>query len=201
MKRNKIMVIIGLLGLAVLLVVWGLTRQSPNVNLQVGPKDSAILLDGANISPGKQHLKPGTHQLKVTHSGFAEQEQTVIAPAKGLVTVAIVLLPNSDEGRQWLIDHPGDAVAREGVASQAVGQTTSEIQRKNPLVAYLPFIDQLYRIDYGPSVAHPEDPTAVAIHITYFSDAGKQQALDWIKFKGVDPANLEIVYEAKNGFQ
>jgi len=113
--------------------------------------------------------------------------------------VGLVLGSNSPSTVNWYQTHPGDQQLSQVIGGKNFDLAAKRQSQKNPLIKSLPFVDQLYRVDYGQSQKHTSDPDAVGIYITYYSQAGKQQALDWIKFKGFDPSKLEIIYKDKTG--
>lgn len=65
---------------------------------------------------------------------------------------------------------------------------------KPPLVSELPFIDLTWRVDAVPSQKYPNNPNVIALSVKYWSTQGKQDALDWIRFKGYDTDKIEIIY-------
>ena len=165
------------------------------IDLVVVPSGSSVKLDGKGVKSGLLAVAPGNHKIIVSRPGFSTQTENISLELKEQRFVGIGLLPNSPETRSWYRDHPDEQLILESISSRSFDQFSEDIVKKVPLVAELPFIDQLYRIDYGASRQQPSNPSAVAIYVKYYSQSGKQQAIDWIKFKGYDPANLEIIYE------
>lgn len=175
---------------------WHFTRKKPNLSLVVAPSVAKIVIDGnKTVKQGNLYMLPGHHKLVASMDGFASRSLDFDVVANKLITETIVLVPNSQVGVDWLINHQSEELRREGLGGAKFDSTVSSAVKTLPVIKELPFIDQLYRIDYGKSKAHPDDPNAIAIYITYYSDAGKQQALDWLKFKGYDPSKLELIYE------
>jgi hypothetical protein len=114
-------------------------------------------------------------------------------------TVTVTLTPSNEEGAEWLKTHPKEALKRESIGGTSYNSDSEQALKKTPLISSLPFIDQLYRVDYGLSKKTPDDPTATAIYIKYYTEEGKTQALDWIRFKGYNPSSLEIIYQDATG--
>ena len=165
------------------------------IKLVVVPSGSTAKLDGEGVKAGTLKLKPGNHTVIVAKKGFTTQVQKFNLQTEETRFVGIALISNSADTRDWYRDHPEDQRLLESISSQTFDQYSKEIAKKTPLVNDLPLIDRLFRIDYGQSQQYPNDPSAIAIYITYYSQEGKQQALDWIKFKGYDPTKLEIIYK------
>ncbi|HET6924580.1 MAG TPA: hypothetical protein VFH39_02005, partial [Candidatus Saccharimonadales bacterium] len=87
------------------------------------------------------------------------------------------------------------------ISGQAFNTASNQREKDAPLIKQLPYIERYFRIDYGPSKAHPGDDTAVAFYITTYGQPGVQQALDWIKAQGYNPDTLEIVYTDQSSGQ
>ena len=184
-------------GLLVVGIVWSVLYQrsfSAALTVQVAPASSSIGLNGKKTSAKTINLRPGNYKITASHSGFASASQTVNLNAGDKRYVGLTLNSNSAATANWYNTHASDQSLAESISGQNLNQAAGDQVKKLPLIKGLPFIDQAYRIDYGSSKLHPSDPTATAIYITYYSADGKQQALDWLKFKGYDPTKLEIIY-------
>ncbi|HSW37390.1 MAG TPA: hypothetical protein VLG37_03425 [Candidatus Saccharimonadales bacterium] len=202
MKRRQLALIIFLIlclaGLAMLL--FAPSKIKTGVQLDIVPSDAEVLIDSKIHSKlGATKLTAGIHNLKVSRRGFASAEVRFSVSDGKITGLNLALKPSSSVGEKWLKDHPEETLKAEGFSGAAFDQQVNTIRQTTPLIASLPFTDQLFRVDYGASKLYPQDSTAVAIYITYYSEDGKQQALDWIRFKGYDPAKLEIIYESKIG--
>lgn len=197
-KKIKLFIIFVILLLAAATFQF-IDKKPPNVELTLAPSVAKVVVDNSKtIKQGKFYLAPGHHTLSVTMKGFADRKIDFDTTDSKIIKLVSVLVPNSPVGDKWLTDHPDESLRREGLGGQQFDQQASDLSKNMPLVSKLPFIDQFYRVDYGVSQISPNDSTQAAIYITYYSDTGKQQALDWLKFQGYDPAKLEIIY--KNGF-
>ena len=196
MRRREIITAFATLSVIVLgVIIFGLTRKAANVSLDYAPDGAKVVLDtGKVVRSGKFYVQPGRHTLKATLNGFTTATKVFTATASTVQNVTLLLNPDSPEGYDYLKNHPDEELHRERLGGQNFTALGEQVTQRLPLVKELPFIDQLYRIDYGPSKLRPNDPSAVTIYITYSSDQGKQQALQWLTFKGYDPAKLEISY-------
>ena len=161
------------------------------------PNDPNVTIDNQKVnSSGKVAVKPGQHTVVAKRNGFEDKSVSVTVKTGETQTVTLLMTPNGDAGYQWLRDHPDAAVEYEAQQSQQYIQNSTDTTNKNPLISYLPEIRPTWRIDYGKSKAHPNDPTAVAIIITYGgADIDKQNALQWIKDQGFNPDNYEIIFQ------
>jgi hypothetical protein len=153
-------------------------------------------MDGKKVNPnGTYHVKAGNHTLKASFAHFISKTSTFSIKVNEKKTVQLYLSPADDEGRNYLSLHPDQDHKISGISGAQTQQMYNQAQQKITFLNDLPWIDQYFRIDYGASQKSPNDPNAVAIYITYYSDAGKQQALDWIQRHGYDPSKLEIIYQ------
>ncbi|HSX48132.1 MAG TPA: hypothetical protein VLF41_01340 [Candidatus Nanoarchaeia archaeon] len=200
MNNNRLtgMVVI-LLALVFGIAGWVAYRQSQmgTLDLTIVPQDAQIILDGkGTIKPGTTSLGAGQHSLSFSRDGFGSQT-TSVDIQKGQKNIQqIVLQITGTAGLQYYADHPDQAREAEGISGQKISDQASSIQQKDPIIAQLPFFRREWRVDYGKSQKHPEDPNAIALYITVASDADKQDALDWIRSVGYDPNKYEIIYQS-----
>lgn len=202
MRKN---VIIGLVVLLLAVAGFGVAFYANNLRhrgkvaliIGVSPSDSSLTVDGQAFSSGKKvYLIPGNHTFKATREHFESVTTSLELRDSTSVRNIILILPAiSSEAKAYLLDHPSEQALREALGGQLANEQGQAARSKTPLVDSLPFIDREYRIDYGPSQKNPSDPTAIAITITSTSEASKQDAISWIRFKGFDPDALEIIYK------
>ncbi len=159
------------------------------------PGDLTLTLDGATVDAnGETAVKTGAHTVVARRNGFAEQTHTFTIAKDQTYTLTIYLDPSGPEGRQWYDDHPDEELAREAAKGKEFRDTGKKIAAKYPILAELPFLGPGFKIDYGQSKLHPDDPTSVALYIKVIYPSGRKFALDWLKSKGVDPATMEIIW-------
>lgn len=197
--RNKILPLVILVVIVVAgLTVFSLMKPKPDVDFVFSPSVSKAVVDGKKgVKQGKVYLAPGKHTVKVSFPGFADKSQTFSVTASSVQKVTVLLIPNSQAGYDWLNAHPSEGALRENIGSQNYLSEDQQRLKKYPIIKDLPHVDNFYRIDSGKSQMHPNDSTAVAIYITFYSEEGKQQALQWMSFKGYNPADYEIIYQDK----
>lgn len=178
----------------------GLKKGSIAINVVVAPEDSNFTVDGKTTRPGKISLTAGKHKLSASHQYFETVNQTVDTKTFDTSqTIYLSPLPNSDQAKQWLADHPTAQQEREAAGSSKSIQAQNELTTKSPLVRVLPYEGFDFSIDYGASKAHPEDPNKLAIYITRIDDIGKTHALNWITAMGYNPADYEIIFNDIEG--
>jgi len=196
---TMIAVLVAILGALLLLAGW-LVNKRANVLIEAAPSDTTLVLDGKRVRAGKLYTPPGAHRLHASRSGFADKDIAFDSASSGFQTVTVVLSPNSAEGNAYLAKHPQEQLKREALGGKQLEKQGSEQAQKNPIITILPYTDREFSIDYGKSQKNPSDANAIGVYIKYSSESGKQQALDWLKFKGYDPNKLEIIYRQITGF-
>ncbi|SRR6266702_2496295 len=200
--RKTIYIIAALLVLALIGCIFYLGLQSKDktatLDIQSAvPDDINVTVDGAKVSStDKVGVKPGQHVVGAKRNGFADQTLTIQATKGQTTTVRLLMTPNGQAGYDWARAHPTQMAEYEAKTSATYDQNSQITTAKNPLTSYLPEIHPTWRVDYGPSKAHPNDTNAVTIIITYGgSDIDKQNALDWIKSLGFDASKYEIIFQ------
>lgn len=196
MSRNGFIASLVALMLLIIGVSIALTvHKSANVTLVMSPSAAKLKLDNTKmITATSFYASPGKHSLTASFTGFATHTQSFTVTKGQTATVTVLLQPNSAAGQQYLQNHLDEQSKRQAIVGQAFDTSTQQRINKLPLIKKLPYIERYFRLDSGPSKAHPDDNTAVAVYVTFYVAVGKQQALDWIQQQGYNPADLEIVY-------
>jgi len=198
-RRNFIICIILLI---VVFAVWQIMiavshRGKLLVTIKVSPSDALVSIDGNRTRSKQVYVTPGKHIFEGKRKYFGDYSTSwEVSPETVSKPVILLLEASSPQAQEYLTNHPKEQSLREALGGQLANIQGEEAIKNTPLVTQLPFIDLEYRIDYGPSLKSPDDPTAISITITSTSEVSKQDALDWIRFKGFDPNKLEIIYES-----
>ncbi len=191
-RVTKLSIVFGLV-LGVVVAGLLLFRETGNIEFVIVPGDATLAVDNEKVRGKTGTFAEGEHTISVSRRGFRAKTTTFKA-TKDKQVIEIALDTSTQEGVDWLIDHPEEAYLRESILGKESNALGEESARKNPIMDLLPFIDREWRVDYGRSVKYPEDPLRISVVITYTTDQAKQDALDWIQFKGFNLADLEIVY-------
>lgn len=189
-KRYIIGISLAIIGLAIFI----LTRPKDNLVINVAPSSAEVIIDGKPYSSGGKRLEPGKYTITAKKDGFTSPSKTVTVSDDKLIEVDLLLNPVTAEAYGYLRDNPDEQLEREALGGKLVDIRSDEASKKTPLINELPFIDLMYRIDYGPSHKNRQDTAASAIYITLYDESARSQALDWIRYKGYDPEKLEIIY-------
>lgn len=177
-----------------LLIIDARHAKLAKVILNAIPDDSLITIDGAKSKTGTKYLQPGRHVFVASKTGFKTYTVSLDTEKGQMITINLLPGPNSPAAYQWLADNPDIQTKREGLASQNVAYIQQALQKNYPIIKDLPLYTVNYKIDYGQSIKDPSDPTKIALYIEA-SPIHQSMALDWIKYKGYDPSNFEVVYQ------
>lgn len=200
MRIRKPFLIAGILvvitvGLA---LVFPSSNSNPNVFIEIAPTDSSVFIDGKKVSGVKFNVKSGKHLIKAAFKGFGDNQQVFSVTGSEKTKLIVLLNPNSPDGAEYLRKYPDQQYKREALGGKLSAAVSKNIADATPITSSLPFIDLLFRIDYGPSLKYPKDNLASTIYITYYSPEAIVAAQNWIRFKGYDPNQLEIKYVDAN---
>lgn len=187
-------------GLIVIVFILGLQSRDKTATIEIQsavPNDANVTIDGGGVgSNSKNGVTPGKHTVVAKRKGFEDKSQEVEVKQGETKIIRLLMTPNDQTGYDWMRSHPDLAVEYEGQQGQAFDEQSQKTTDANPLIPNLPEIHPTWRVDYGKSVAYPNDPNKVAIIITYGgSEIDKQNALNWIKSLGFNPADYEIIYK------
>ncbi|HKX23914.1 MAG TPA: PEGA domain-containing protein [Candidatus Saccharimonadales bacterium] len=200
--KKLIYIGVGLLALGLIIVVFVLGLQSRDktatIEIQSAvPTDAKVTIDGGGVGSNRKNgVTPGKHTVVAKRDGFEDKTQEVEVKQGEAKIIRLLMTPNSQVGYEWMRAHPDLAVEYEAMVGQQFSAQSDKTVDANPLIQNLPEIHPTWRVDYGKSVAYPNDPNKVAIIITYGgAEIDKQNAINWIKSLGFNPADYEIVYK------
>jgi len=165
------------------------------VGVEVLPSDSIVKIDGAQISAGTIYTTPGKHVFTAEKSGFKTANVTLTVSSTNKY-VGLLPEPQSDEANKWAAQ--SDVwPKREEIASRRADAAGEETDAQNPLLQYLPYddISAPFTVDY---YFDTKDTTKTYVLIKNSTANGRIRALNWIREKGIDPADLNITFD---GFQ
>ncbi len=199
-KRLTFTIILVIITLAAFgIFTW--VRQLPltaKITVEAVPIGVSIKINGNPAKNGVNKVRPGMYEVTASRQGFTDNSQVVKVNKGSTHFLGFILAPNSPSTADWYTKHPDDQQKSQDISSKSNDALAQQLTEKNLIVQNLPFIDNRsgFRIDYGPSPAHPTDAGAVAITITTTgTQQAKDAALGWLRFMGYDPTKLEIVYK------
>lgn len=196
--KRMVFWIIGLSLLIILSLYIVLTIQHKGlakIRVYVVPPDSKISRDGGQASKKTVYLSPGEHSFTASRQDFTSDTETLNATLKGPNTVYLAPTPKSPAGQQWVTAHPDLEKKREYYAGINQDRVQKLLNQTYPIVKDLPVDTVNFTITYGPSKKYPTDPSKIALYVSAIP-ANQPLAIHWIKYKGYNPNNYEIIYQS-----
>ena len=194
LRRRRALFFLGSIVLVVFLIFLFLfTRQSNtggiSVTIAVQPDDATVYIDGKRASVGVNYVKPGEHTFVAKKTGFGDAvEKTTISESR--TYVGLLPSPQSTEAKAWA---NSDEVSgqREEIGGLDAENRGDSYRAANPIIEVLPYIDISgpFSIDYGYVGAGSDKTYGIIDNST---PSGRKKALQWIRDKGYNPAELDI---------
>lgn len=181
----------------VTILIWAILSMTSNsgkvtTTIEVMPTDAVVKMDDTTISGGTHSIAPGKHVFTAAKTGFSTATVTITI-SKDVNYVGLLPTPVSNEAKKWAIQ---DDVwpKREHIAGARSIAIGTEAYNNNPLINYLPYSDITgpFSIDYA---SDPLDSTKTRVIISNSTADGRLKALEWIRAKGIDPADLILEFE------
>jgi hypothetical protein len=176
----------------------GSQKVSPNSYIQVlaDPASSSVTINDRRAATGKNGVNPGTYTVTISKAGFASQSQTVSVSLNQTVLVGIVLTSNSPTTQNWYSSHQKDQQLQDAIGSQVTDYEAQVSSQKNPFINQLPITygdgqGGFITISLGVSTTLSN---GAAVNINAASPELRQSALTYLRTRGFDPANMEMVF-------
>lgn len=198
--QAKLLVVAGILIVGILgLSVASFLRHKDKVGVKVVvlPADSVLAVDNVPTKAGTIYLTKGKHTLVATRQYFTAVTKTIdFSQYDSSKTLYLLPLPDSDKALQYLSQHPEVQAQREAASGDEAAQEQQQLS-KNKLIPFLPYTGPAssYVVDYGSST-QKDGISKLTIYIEADTEEAKQDALNWIKSKGVNPGTLTIIYQS-----
>lgn len=155
-----------------------------SVKITSAPNDATITINNNKVQSSSLHLANGTYTITAERAGFTPvtKEVTISNDTK---TVAISLLPETDEAKKWIEDNPG-----------AYSDDFSDISLQDPILRTLPYRNLLYSIEgVGSNNTAP-------IQISVSAIKGYRNApIEYMKQLDIDPSNYIYNYNYESPFK
>lgn len=172
---------------------WRETTMSKLV-IEIAPSDASLFIGTKEIkSPGTVYVKPGKYTLYFTRKDFSSFQRDYQLDKGKSTQFYVALSPVNDAGKKYLKDNPGINAQLERVGGKQDNANTDSLTTKYPLITKLPGVGRDFTIDFNQS-SEQIKKTELTIRIRHVGESGKQQALQWIRDKGFNPADYQIEY-------
>ncbi len=133
----------------------------------------------------------------LSREGFAETKLTHTVTDQDDSNILYTSLQPSTFEAEEILRTSEEAANRESVTTDAYLKLLDEINHEFPVLSELPQYGRYYTMSQGLSLKNPGDPKAFAIYVdifSQFSEEGRRDALEFLKDKGYNPDDFEIIF-------
>lgn len=193
-KAITISLIVAVLIIVIAMVYGGIKNQGKvSIKLLSVPEDAQIKINNVRFSAGDISLAPGSYKVEASKQGFDNFSYTTNISDKTGQTILVLLNPNTPETEKWANDNAELYTDLENIAGEQASNQGSDYQKKNPIVADLPYSNYLFTIGYR---TDPSDLSGDSIIIDIIaSPYRREEAVQQIRNMGYDPVNYKINFD------
>lgn len=207
MKKKLVIIIVIVISLFLIIPIIMFIINQLNINnsyiqFYTAPKNVSISIDNEQIKNIKNKDKitvlAGEHTVKVLKDGFETYTKTITTKTKQTSSFIVILVGITDEAKKQ-VENETTTDIKEAWASQNSNNYSDDILKKYPLIQYLPYLYESNGLVYKitPKFSN-NDLEYIMIYINTCSKTSYQiyqnEALDWIKSKGINPDTYKIEY-------
>ncbi|MBC7943445.1 hypothetical protein H7X68_03030 [Candidatus Saccharibacteria bacterium] len=197
-KRNKILIIIGLIfiGIVAWSVIYMITPRS-TILLALAPEEGLMSIDEGSPRTvnNKQSLdvSPGKHKIKFFRDGFSSYSKDITIANKQTLEVVIALNGLTDDASKLLLT-PGAQEVIQRFVNKKMIEATTQLNKDYPILSILPIQARLYVVNTCKSVKYPNNPTKIALCVDVSQPGLEPYVFKDISFRGFNPADYEIIF-------
>lgn len=159
---------------------------SATIFINVAPSNATITIDGKSYNNHTTpHLRPGSHSVEVSRSGFTTYSETVTFPANTEYDLSVALSPSSDETKNWYQEHPEDAEIAERYGGLLLDRAVDAFAERYPEATTINHIDNNYRI----TTNVVDDNLEISIDAV---DGSYDSAFSYLTSNNIDILNYKI---------
>lgn len=144
-----VIVAVVIIAIATPFLISGVNNLQDKIAIEIVavPEDAVINLNGLRVSNGVNYIKPGEYTVTGYKDGFDRMSYSVkIVDAHQKVFV--LLSASSDAAKLWTSNNLSKYYSAQAAASQQVTSDTKNLLAKNPIIAKLPYENDLFKIAY-----------------------------------------------------
>lgn len=168
------------------------------VEVKVAPYDAKIIANGIEISNNRKiYLEPGEYHVEVSREHFNDYTGDFTISADQPY-IAAVLTASDEEGEKYIDEHRAQFTEAEGVIGKSLNAAGAAIQKKYPILKYLPINNRFYSISY--SFDDPIKSEGLKINIKADYEYLDVAVARLKNFKGVSLIDLDVNFNTKNTF-
>ena len=168
------------------------------VKIVVAPGDATIMIGDKRYKNGVRHIKPGDYDVKISHQGFEDYENTLSVESKGYAELYVCM--NNNDGVDWLSNNEEFASLCTEVYDHLYDKEMKE-KYSDKIFSITPFhsYDRGFNID----AKLDEETGKITVYIEALSckpariEGLNQNALEWLRKAGVNPDDYTIEFTNK----
>ena len=168
------------------------------VEVKVAPYDAKIIANGIEISNNRKiYLEPGEYHVEVSREHFYDYTGDFTISADQPY-IAAILNASDEEGEKYINEHQAQFTEAEGVIGKSLNAAGNVIQKKYPILKYLPINNRFYSISY--SFDDPIKSEGLKINIKADYEYLDVAVARLKNFKDISLIDLDINFNTKNAF-
>lgn len=176
-------------------------QKTATVDIIIAPSTATITVDQHSFKTKETaRYFPGNYLVKISAPGFVEQTLEVELSNQQTTHIYIALEP-TDQNANYYDIHPEEASIRQAVQDATYQDNLAAFLTEHPIANILPYEHYTqnefseptgYRIDYGKFDGCKSD---FCLKVTSYSQTGLADAKEYIRSKGFNPNDYEILFE------
>ena len=195
--RNRIILIGAFIGLFVIILIVSLVIQISRIGkiatqVKYAPYSATISLNDTRIrNNSTTYLIPGSYHLKVESDHFESYEADINITEDSNYIMGI-LSATDEQGEKYMQDHRIQFTTVEGFVGRVLNEQGEKLQKKYPILKYLPIANSMYSITYSRETADAEPIINVSATDPEYLDVAAERILN---FKGVEAEKLTFDFK------
>lgn len=195
--RNRMIIIGAFIGLIALIVIVSLVIQITRTGkiatqVKYAPYSATISLNDTKIrNNSTAYLTPGSYHLKVESNHF-ESYESDITISEDTNYIMGVLTASDKQGEKFVQDHRIQFTTVEGFVGKILNEQGEKLQKKYPILKYLPITNSMYSITYMRETSDAEPVISVTATNPEYLDIAAERIL---KFDGVEAESLSLNFK------
>lgn len=168
------------------------------VEVKVAPYDATVIANGVQIrNNSKIYIEPGEYHVEVTREHF-EDYSGDFTISTDQPYIAAVMTASDEEGEKYFKEHQAQFAAAEGIVGKSLNAAGAAIQKKYPIIKYLPINNRFYSISY--SFDDPLKSEGLKINIKTDYEYLDVAVARLKNFENISLIDLDINFNIKNAF-
>ena len=184
--------------------------RTATVEITVSPLIAKIKIDGEEYDATETaKIRPGIYNVEIYADGFVTKNIEIEALKDEVVEISLYLDP-TEENKDWYKEHVWDGTARGDIMSDNAIRDFYTLQKKYPILNYVPYNTFTYAIKYENDCADNNGGICLVIDadfgyrryaVQYLQTTGQNLADYYVKVKGYSLPFRQIKVEAPDNLE